>query len=69
MINDEDVIRKLAKQIWEAEGKPDGLAEKHWQRACILAARADSPDDAKLKRSIDPSQATGPTEPVQPDQT
>lgn len=28
----EDVAR-VAKQLWEDEGQPEGKAEEHWQRA------------------------------------
>ena len=69
MNSNEEVIRKLAHQIWEAEGRPEGQAAKHWEKANILASKAANPNDAKLKRSIDPSEASGPTEPTQPDQT
>lgn len=68
-MNNEEVIRKLAHQIWEAEGKPDGQSNKHWEKATVLASAVNHPDQAYLKRSIDPSEASGPTEPVQPDQT
>ena len=30
----ENRIRERAYQIWEAEGKPNGCAEKHWSMAC-----------------------------------
>jgi hypothetical protein len=69
MDNKEEIIRQLAYQIWEAEGMPDGLADKHWEKATILAESISNLDQARLKRSIDPSEASGPTEPVQPDQT
>lgn len=69
MKDKDHIIRQLAHQIWEAEGMPDGQAEKHWEKATILAEGISDPDDAHLKRSIDPSEASGPTEPVQPDQT
>lgn len=69
MSNNEEVIRKLANQIWAAEGKLDGKAIEHWERAKILVSTANSADQAVLKRSIDPSEASGPTEPFQPDQT
>ena len=26
-------IRKRAHEIWEQEGRPEGLAEEHWRRA------------------------------------
>lgn len=29
----EDAIRSIAHDIWEAEGRPEGRAELHWQRA------------------------------------
>ena len=29
----EDTIRALAHAYWEADGRPEGLAEIHWQRA------------------------------------
>lgn len=32
-IQSEETIRSLAHGFWEAEGKPDGRAELHWQRA------------------------------------
>ena len=69
MNSKERVIRKLAHQIWEAEGRPDGQASKHWERANILASEANGSDGAHLKSSIDPLEASGTTEPVQPDQT
>lgn len=25
--------RELARQIWEAEGRPDGHSDRHWQMA------------------------------------
>jgi hypothetical protein len=69
MNSNEEVIRKLAYQIWEAENQPDGQADKHWEKATILAKGINDPEEAHLKRSIDPSEASGSTEPVQPDQT
>jgi hypothetical protein len=32
-MDDEDEIRHRAHCIWLAEGKPEGKAEEHWQRA------------------------------------
>jgi Protein of unknown function (DUF2934) len=65
----EEIIRKLAYQIWEAESQPDGQADKHWEKATIIADGISDPNQAHLKKSIDPSEASGPTEPIQPDQT
>ncbi|MDG4575056.1 MAG: DUF2934 domain-containing protein, partial [Defluviicoccus sp.] len=31
--HDQSQIEKRAHEIWEREGRPDGRAEEHWQRA------------------------------------
>ena len=62
-------IQKLAHQLWESEGKPEGQSEKHWEKATILASETSDSGLTDLKKSIDPSEASGPTEPAQPDQT
>ena len=33
MIEQADVIRRRAYEIWQAEGQPDGRALEHWCRA------------------------------------
>ncbi|NNU63797.1 DUF2934 domain-containing protein [Rhizobium sp. WYCCWR 11152] len=33
MIMDIEQIRKRAQEIWEAEGRPEGQHERHWQQA------------------------------------
>ena len=47
----DEEIRSVAHKIWEDEGKPEGLAEEHWARACAIVAEAaelqtaaDAPD-------------------------
>jgi hypothetical protein len=67
MNSNEEIIRKLAHDIWEAEGRPEGRASEHWERAAKQAAEANKQD--RNKRSVDPSEASGPIEPAQPDQT
>ena len=37
----EDRIRAAAHQLWADEGRPEGLAETHWQRACEMIAQED----------------------------
>ncbi len=69
MVGNEHEVSTLAHQIWESEGKPVGQAERHWKLAARLIAEAQHRDHPHQKRSIDPSEATGPTEPEQPDQT
>ncbi len=32
----EERIANLAHQIWEDEGRPEGKAEEHWERATAL---------------------------------
>ena len=32
----EERKRIIAHQIWEDEGRPEGLAEQHWERACLV---------------------------------
>ena len=39
--SDEDRIRSAAHKMWEEEGRPEGLAETHWQRACEMIAQED----------------------------
>ena len=34
-------IRKRAHQIWEDEGRPEGRADVHWEKARILVAIED----------------------------
>lgn len=29
-------VARMAHQIWEAEGRPDGRADRHWVMACRL---------------------------------
>lgn len=36
----DEEIRSVAHKIWEDEGKPEGLAEEHWARACAIVAEA-----------------------------
>jgi hypothetical protein len=51
----EDRKRALAYLMWEDEGCPEGKAEEHWDRACMLILELDSETHAEkpgwLKRS------------------
>jgi len=40
----DEQIRLRAYQIWEEEGRPDGRAEEHWQRASdeVTLSRGDA---------------------------
>jgi hypothetical protein len=44
----EQVIRETAYFIWEREGRPDGRAESHWQRAAADYASQRAPHDEPL---------------------
>lgn len=37
----ESKIRERAHAIWEAQGRPEGLAEEHWHRAAAEVAQAE----------------------------
>jgi hypothetical protein len=54
-MSDEQRIRELAYQIWEAEGCPDGEQDRHWSLASRLASeavRAETPAPAaRVSRS------------------
>jgi len=64
----EHEVEELAYYLWISEGKPSGQSERHWQIATKMAAEHKTGGSA-AKRSIDPSEAKGETEPEQPDQT
>lgn len=38
MADFEDLVRTEAYLIWEAEGRPDGQHDRHWQMACERVA-------------------------------
>lgn len=63
----EHEIEEMAYYIWVSEGKPDGKSDLHWKKATRLVE--EQYRTASSKRSTDPSEATGSTEPEQPDQT
>lgn len=46
----QDLIRTRAYQLWEADGRPDGMERQHW-----LAA------EEEVLEEVDRSGATGPT--------
>lgn len=69
MSMNEEAISNLAHQLWVSEGKPEGQSDKHWKLATRLLEADGSGAHPHPKRSVDPSEKTGPTEPEQPDQT
>lgn len=56
-LNLEDRIRLVAHQMWEDEGRPDGLSDTHWQRACEMIAQEEAtaaPDWLQREAEIAP---------------
>ena len=62
---DPDVAR-LAYEIWEAEGRPDGRDQEHWFRAKKIIEGGDAQADPDA--AADPGDETGPhaARPVRP---
>ena len=47
---DEQAVRELAYLLWEREGKPEGRALVHWQRALAMHSdQGQGPDDGLTK--------------------
>lgn len=67
MISNQQHIQELAYYLWLSEGKPEGQSAKHWHVATLMAEKENS--HPHQKRSVDPSEKNGSTEPEQPDQT
>ena len=59
MTADEERIAKKAHELWEAEGRPHGRAQDHWDQAKEIVALHDSAGDALLPREA------GAEEPVE----
>ncbi len=38
----DDLIRERAHAIWEAEGRPDGRRDQHWQQAATELSQAQA---------------------------
>jgi len=72
MSQNENRIRELAYQIWEAEGKPHGQAARHWHSACKLAADSQAyehPRQASASLPVaaqDGAESQVPTKPAKP---
>jgi hypothetical protein len=48
--SDHDRITKKAHELWEAEGRPHGRDQEHWDAAKEIVALQDSAGDALLPR-------------------
>lgn len=38
----EERKRQIAYQLWEEDGRPEGQADVHWERACLVVMSLDS---------------------------
>ncbi len=58
-MTDEERVRQLAYSIWEAEGRPEGQQQQHWDRALkIAAAEQAAGNDADLEEVGEPLDET-----------
>ncbi|MFZ1414445.1 MAG: DUF2934 domain-containing protein, partial [Defluviicoccus sp.] len=67
--HDQSQIENRAHKIWEREGRPDGKAEEHWQRAVAeldeeAAARAAAEKAAKAASVAPAPAAPAPAAPA-----
>ncbi|HCR96281.1 MAG: DUF2934 domain-containing protein [Halomonas sp.] len=54
-MTDEERVRQLAYSIWEAEGRPEGQQQQHWDRAIkIVAAEQAAGNEADLEEVGEP---------------
>lgn len=53
-MSNEQRIRELAYQIWEAEGRPDGQEERHWGLAHKLASEAVATEAVATEAAVTP---------------
>lgn len=60
--SDEERIRRKAHELWEAEGRPHGRDQEHWDQAKEIIALQDSLSSTLLPRN------TGADEPIEPRQ-
>lgn len=58
-MTDEERVRQLAYSIWEAEGRPEGQQQHHWDRALkIVAAEQAAGNEAELEEVGEPLDET-----------
>lgn len=58
-MTDEERVRQLAYSIWEAEGRPEGQQQQHWDRALrIVATEQAAGNDADLEEVGEPIDET-----------
>jgi hypothetical protein len=65
----EERIRQRAHELWEQDGRPDGKAETHWDRAAQDLDREDAEDPRKGVADQKPGMTPARTPSENPDQT
>jgi hypothetical protein len=61
----ENRIRERAYRLWEQEGRPEGRADTHWDKASELIAIEDN--HSLATRPVPPPEADpNPPEPIEP---
>ena len=62
----EDRVRQRAYHLWLDEGKPEGQADAHWEKARELVAIEENMQDTLLPNPIPEYERNPTTEPVEP---
>lgn len=44
----EVIKQKLAYQMWEEEGRPEGKSEEHWSQACLVVMSMEESDQSEF---------------------
>lgn len=65
MTDRDTLIRERAYRLWEAEGRPDGRADQHWEAARrIVEAESGAALDEALEETFPASDAPAMTDPT-----
>jgi hypothetical protein len=57
----EDRIRERAYSLWEAEGCPDGCADRHWREAETALLQDDGDQDSPEARNASTAELQAPS--------
>jgi hypothetical protein len=62
-------LRRRAHKIWEREGRPEGMAQEHWNRAAQDLDREDADIHSDDRPGGEPGAGTGPEKKPKCDRT
>jgi hypothetical protein len=54
----EERVRQRAHELWEQAGRPDGLAEEHWEQALQQIMAEDADGDADSQAGVESNLST-----------